>query len=221
MCGRYTVVNTKKLKARFNLDDTLYKELKPNYNVAPGQELPVIVHDDKGNHLKRMKWGLVPHWAKDEKIGYKMINARAESLIEKPSFKRPFLKQRCIVPANGFFEWQHQGANKTPFYIHRKDDDILSFAGLFDRWENPFDEYLYTFTIITVPPTSDLGMIHDRMPAVLPKKIEEEWLTPKKENDPKYLLSLLKPYPEELDIYQVSDKINKPKFNKPSLLNKV
>ncbi|NTW33060.1 MAG: SOS response-associated peptidase [Bacteroidetes bacterium] len=222
MCGRYVVTGLEHFKARFNISDTLYDtvENQNNYNVAPGQTMPVITHDEKGNHLKNMKWGLVPHWAKDPAIGFKTINARIETIRHKPAFEKPFKTQRILVPASGFYEWKHLGKEKIPYFIHPKDSDIWSFAGLYDIWEEePFGNKLYSFTIITKQPPKDLMEIHNRMPAIVPKDLEEDWLDETNKDSDKLIKILDQEY-TEYDYYQVSNLVNKPINQGPELLKK-
>ena len=147
MCGRYVFSpgNSKKLKQRFNLSNQL--EIEQNYNVAPGQIVPVITRQSPKKAVE-MKWGLVPFWAKDPKIGYKMINARAETVLFKPSFRKAIRSQRCLVPANGFYEWQRING-KQPYFISRKDGEIMSFAGIFDTWKDAEGSKINSYAIIT------------------------------------------------------------------------
>src|SRR5215831_15988983 len=151
MCGRFTLDPTTKLYERFDIQNRL--EIKARYNIAPSQDVPVIVHNSP-NRLVMMRWGLIPHWAKDENIGYRMINAKAETITEKPSFKNLLPSKRCIVPASGYYEWQKtEEKGKQPFYIHDENDEYLPFAGLYTSWKNAEGEEILSFTIITTAPT--------------------------------------------------------------------
>ena len=171
--------------------------------------MPVVVGDGE-RHVEMMRWGLVPFWAKDEKIGYKMINARAETLSVKPSFRKALSLQRCIVPAGGFFEWKQVDKEKIPYYIFLKNKHLFGFAGLYDIWRNKEGKELKTYTIITTEPNALVEPIHNRMPAILEKQDEETWLNPDV-TEPVRLVKLLHPYPtDEMDAYPVSRLVNVP-----------
>lgn len=218
MCGRYVLTETEAIFDRFDVDDREI-ELKPRYNIAPGQINPVITRNSP-NKIVLMKWGLVPVWAKDEGIGYKMINARAETVADKPAFKRLLKSKRCIVPASGFYEWQKSGKDKIPYYIHRKDNKLFGFAGLYDEWQSPNGELLLTYTIITTSPNELMEQIHDRMPVILEKENESEWLHP--DSDINYLQTLLDAYEvNEMEAYIVSKDVNTPRNDDPDLIKKV
>jgi putative SOS response-associated peptidase YedK len=169
----------------------------------------VIVNDSK-KHVEMMQWGLVPFWAKDEKSGYKMINARAETLPVKPSFRKALSLQRCIIPAGGFFEWKHVDKEKIPYYIFLKNQSVFGFAGLYDVWHDKQGRELKTYTIITTEPNALVEPIHNRMPVILEKQNEYEWLNPD-ETEPARLVKLLHPYPAwEMEAYPVSRLVNSP-----------
>lgn len=219
MCGRYTnTVSIKKLAERFGFP-TVRGDFPPRYNIAPGQTAPVVLKSSP-RRLAMMRWGLVPHWAKDPKTGYKMINARAETLGEKPSFKRPFQSQRCLVVADGFYEWRKSPGKKTkvPFHISLKNREPFAFAGLWDRWEDPSGKELVTFTIITTDANELLRPIHDRMPVILPPDQEALWLD-RDCHDLKKLSTLLLPYPEgAMAFHAVSTLVNSPKMDRPECI---
>ena len=221
MCGRYTnTISIKKLAERFGFK-TIADEFRPRYNIAPGQMAPVVLRNSP-NRLEMMRWGLVPVWAKEEKIGYKMINARAETLAEKPSFKRPFQRHRCLVLADSFYEWKPQAGSKKkiPMRIILKGGVPFAFAGLWDHWEKPDGTDLHTFTIITTQANSKLQGIHDRMPVILKPKAEEVWLDPEMQ-DPERLGEFLKPYPDgEMEFYPVSTVVNSPQNDVPQCVEK-
>jgi putative SOS response-associated peptidase YedK len=207
MCGRYVLTDTDRLQRRFAVAQ-LPLDLAPQYNIAPGQTQPVVVAGEAGNAVALMRWGLIPAWAKDPKIGYRTINARAEGLADKPSFRTPLRRQRCLVPASGFYEWRKGGATKTPYYIRPKSGELLGFAGLWDRWHDPSGQEIHTYTIVTTAPNELVAPIHNRMPVILPRDAEEAWLDPEN-HDPGFLTSLLRPYPaEELAAYPVSPAVN-------------
>jgi putative SOS response-associated peptidase YedK len=166
-----------------------------------------------------MRWGLIPHWAKEAKVGARMINARAETLTERASF-RPLLRtRRCLVPASGFYEWHP--TTKVPHYVHPKDADVFAFAGLHDVWRDPEGEEIASYTIITTTPNALLAPIHDRMPVILRPADQDAWLDPD-ETEPEPLLALLKPYPARAMVaYPVSRAVNSPRNDGPELLERV
>lgn len=221
MCGRYTLAESpERVKARFEIANiTFVNDLKPRYNVAPGQFMPVVTKNSP-NTLELMKWGLVPHWAKDLRIGYKMINARAEGIESKPSFRRAFRSQRCLVPSTGFYEWvkpDKKGGIKKPFFISLKSRRLFAFAGLYEVWKNGDGIELKTYSIITTDPNPLVKKIHDRMPVILHEDDENTWLNPAIQSVD-VLLSLLRPYPESnMKAYEVSTKVNSPEFDRSDL----
>lgn len=217
MCGRYTLFTTEGLEDRFGVGlDGL--ELQPNYNVAPGQTMPVIVRHGK-NELEMMRWGLVPFWAKDEKIGYKMINARAETLQEKPAFRAAFKSRRCLVPASGYYEWLKEGASKTPYLFTLKGEKVFSLAGLYETWTDPQGMQLATYTIITTEPNALAAKVHDRMPAILLPEEEAEWLD-NEAVDTVRVTRLLGPFSEDrMESYPVSTAVGDPSNNELTLIN--
>jgi len=148
-----------------------------HFNIAPSSTNPVIVSAPEGNHLRMMEWGLIPHWAKDIRTMPRPANARAESLAEKPMFRGLLAHHRCIVPASGFYEWRTEGTRKLPFYFHRKDGSLLTFAGLYDAWQAPSGETRQTYTIITTAANELMAPIHDRMPAILTDEDVQRWLS--------------------------------------------
>lgn len=211
MCGRYTQTSDPaKLAQRFHLEPP-GPELSRRYNIAPTQDAPVVANDDP-KRLRLMRWGLIPAWAKDAAIGNRMINARAETLAEKPSFKKPFERRRCLVLADGFYEWRVvAGRAKIPVRIVLKSREPFVFAGLWDLWRGPEGRELATFTIITTQANEILKPIHDRMPVILRPKDEEMWLTSGPVEAAK-LAHLLKPYPaDEMEAYDVSQLVNSPR----------
>jgi len=223
MCGRYTLtVELIDLMTRFN---TLLSEIdwKPRYNLAPSQKGLVVIRADKQNVLKEMKWGLVPSWAKDPSIGNRLINARLETIDEKPAFRQSLLNRRCIIPADGFYEWQKQAFGKVPFRITLETGDAFGFAGLWDTWKTPSGELLNSFTIITTEPVAAIGTIHNRMPLILPPELEEAWLAgptePGKDGVKKFL-ALMHPA-IRLRAYRVGQLINKPSIDSPECVEEV
>jgi putative SOS response-associated peptidase YedK len=187
-------------------------ETKPSYNCAPTQLLPVISNDAPGK-LSHYRWGLIPFWAKDQSIGNKMINARAETITEKPSFKNAFQRRRCIIPADAFYEWRKEDSTKKkiPYRIFLRNQPLFSMAGIWGQWKNPEGETIRSFSIITTSPNKLMTEIHDRMPVILPKELEKPWLESKDEHQ---LLEMLKPFPAELmNAYRVSELVNSPGNN--------
>lgn len=208
MCGRYVLYSGEKIYEHFEVVNHSEK-LTENYNVSPGQYAPVITRSEDGNTVLLMRWGLVPHWAKDDIIGYRMINARAETINQKPSFKTAFEKRRCLVPANGFYEWKKEGNKKTPYYF-KNDQEIFSFAGLFENWIDKDGKSLNTFTIITTQPNGLMSNYHDRMPLILSSEWERKWLD-------EGLVDIPDTSPK-LAVYEVSDLVNNPQNNGPELI---
>jgi putative SOS response-associated peptidase YedK len=190
----------------------------PRYNIAPTQDVAVIF-DESPRTLSAAKWGLIPSWSKDPSIGARMINARAETLDEKPSFRGLLKKRRCLIPADGFYEWRKNAdETKTPMRITLASGEAFALAGLWDVWKTPEGEWLKTCTIITTEPNALMAPIHNRMPAVLTREAEAEWLN-KANDDPGYLKSLLVPYPvEAMRAYEVSRRVNSVKNEEPAVI---
>ena len=199
MCGRFTLtVDIQAVAKTLNASVPSSLQTAPRYNVAPTQDIVAVINDG-GRHLEMLRWGLIPSWAKEESIGSRMINARAETLAEKPSFKRLLHNRRCLIAADGFYEWAQQPGtkSKTPMYITLKDHEPFAFAGLWDSWRTPDGQQLRTCTIITTQPNELMTSIHNRMPALLPPDALDSWLDPDVQ-DEQELLHLLGPYPTEL-----------------------
>lgn len=215
MCGRFAFYDIQKFYSRFKIKNTL-KNLKPHYNIAPGYNFPIVFNNKGENKVVLMKWGLVPFWADDPKIGYRMINARAETLNTKPSFIKPLKSQRCLVPANGFYDWKKEDG-KAPYFIKRRDNQLFAMAGMYDVWQDAEKKELKTFTIVTVDANQMVRKIHDRMPAILKKEEEEVWLDGKSEISK--ALNILKPYQgKDMEVYRVSEKVNKTIHDEPWLI---
>lgn len=189
---------------------------KARYNCAPTQSLAVIT-SDLPDELRLMRWGLIPSWAKDLSIGAKLINARAETVSEKPSFRTALKSRRCLVPATGFFEWKREGKSKIPFLIRMKEQNGFCFAGLWDRWNSPEGGFIESFTIITTTPNELVSGIHDRMPVILPQESEKRWLGT--ESSMHDLTSLLQPFPSELmEARVISSRVNSTSNDDPTVL---
>jgi putative SOS response-associated peptidase YedK len=219
MCGRYEFFPGEftDLRIRFNLPKDL-PLFKPSYNIAPGKDVPVIIRQGDRNVVKLMRWGLVPFWSQDPSIGNRMINARCETLDQKPSFKQLLGSRRCLIPADRFYEWRRLGKGKIPMRVRLKDQRPFTFAGLWDRWRDPEGGELYSFTIITTDANKLLRPIHDRMPLILDPLVAKQWL------DPIFtsfstLSFLLQPFPSELmEAYEVSRLVNDPKNDSPACI---
>jgi putative SOS response-associated peptidase YedK len=213
MCGRFTAsFEFREIRIRWNLQRDL-PIFAPRYNIAPSQQVPVIVRGEAGNEAKLMKWGLVPSWAPDPSIGQRMINARAQSLLEKPSFKRLVGTRRCLIPADGFYEWRHEGKHKVPMWFHLKNREPFAFAGLWDYWRDPAgDKEFYSFTIVTTEPNALVRPIKNRMPVIYDKEMGRQWLDPTwAVNSPMMLAAILQPLPSELmKAHDVSTLVNSP-----------
>jgi len=188
--------------------------ITPNYNIAPTQEVAAVVEEDEKRKLERFHWGLIPSWAKDPAIGNKMINARAETVSEKPSFRKAFKVRRCLILADGFYEWQKMDNGKQPYYIKMQDDSPFAFAGLWEIWGKNGEE-IRSCTIITTDANDLMDEIHHRMPVILQPEDYSMWLDPDFDEEAS-LTSLLKPYPAAaMEAYPVSRRVNKPSNNEP------
>ena len=209
MCGRYRLARKKEILAEyFDVENDV--DWSPRYNIAPSQSVPVVRQDVTRpvRSFSLIRWGLIPFWAKDAKAGYKMINARAETIAEKPAFREPLLSRRCLIPADGFYEWSKSGKGKSPFCFTLTDDSVFAFAGIWDRWKNPERELVETCSIITISANALLSDIHDRMPVILKSEDHDRWLDPgfKQVDD---ILDLLKPYQaDSMRRYSVSSRVN-------------
>lgn len=211
MCGRFTSLLTPKLlsviyEIRAQIDP------QPRYNIAPTQDVLVVREDFAGGRYPSYtRWGLIPHWAKDMSIGSRMINARSESVHEKPAFRQAIRTRRCIVPASGFFEWSATPAGKVPHYITMRDGSPFSFAGIWESWKSPNGGNVETCSILTTSANSLMATIHDRMPVILHQGEFQLWLD-RTVNDPHELQRLYQPYPAELmQEWQVSTSVNSPR----------
>ena len=218
MCGRIFIFSSvQDIEKEFGIDVSEIDRIKPSYNVAPSQDVPVVTNGTQ-LVLSSMRWGLVPHWAKEEKIGYKMINARAETLTTKPAYREPFKQRRCLIVVDGFYEWKKQGTAKQPYAF--ETGKPFSLAGLWDEWKQPNNKPLRTCTIVTTDANKLMEPIHNRMPVIVQKKDREQWLDPGASTEE--LQALLKPYPaHDLELFKVSDKVNSPKNDSPDNLKPI
>ena len=223
MCGRFTSqAKPAEIEQEFDVEITDEKLFVPRYNIAPTQIIPVILEKQGKRIIEGLRWGLIPSWAKDDSIGNKLINARAETLAEKPSFKNAFQSRRCLIPASGFYEWMKQAKGaKQPFYFSLKDKEIFGFAGLYEQWQDKeTGKQLETFTIITTEANQVLEPIHERMPVILKAENYAQWLDAK-EKDINKLQQLLAPYPsDEMASYAVSKAVNAPGNDGEKLIEK-
>ena len=215
MCGRYSLTSdAERINARFIARSTPSSQ-PARYNIAPTQAVWALVHTDEPK-IVALRWGLIPSWAKDKAIGNRMINARSEGISEKPSFRRALRERRCLVLADGFYEWKKEGRSKVPYYIRLKSGEPFGFAGLWETWSAPSGERIQSCTIITTTPNALMAEIHNRMPVILPRNVEARWLDPDIQ-DPQKVLPLLSPYPEdEMETYAVSTVVNSPRNDVPT-----
>jgi putative SOS response-associated peptidase YedK len=218
MCGRFAlIVDASVLADVFDVDPP--QDLKPRFNIAPTQEVPVIRGDAHGaRECAMLRWGLIPSWSKDEKIGARMINARSETAAEKPSFRSAIKTRRCLVPASGFYEWIKGPDGKQPHFIHFTDGRIFAFAGLWERWSKGDGGPLETFTILTTSPNELISGLHDRMPVILPREVYAEWLV-SDPLPPDRLQRLTAAHPDDaMEAYPVSTHVNRPANDDPECI---
>lgn len=221
MCGRFSLTaNAAELQAAFP-EFTLPHQIQPRFNIAPSQPIAVIPNDGR-NTADFFVWGLIPSWAKEISIGSKLINARAETLSEKPSFRAAFRRRRCLILADGFYEWQKPPGNskqpKTPYFIHLEGHAPFGMAGLWEIWQSPDGSEIRSCTIITTEPNALIAPLHSRMPVILPRAAWQTWLNPA-EQHPETLAPLLRPYPAgQMHAYPVSQRVNAPTYDAPDCL---
>jgi len=227
MCGRFALTISPTVLAKlFKL--ATEPNLKPRYNIAPTQDVAAVrlSPDDSQRTMDALRWGLIPHWAKDPALGARLINARCETVADKPAFKEAFKKRRCLIPADGFYEWRKSpdkksSAKKQPLFIRRKDHSPLILAGLWELWRGPGAQLIESCTILTTVANTLVKPIHDRMPVIIDPKHFDLWLDPATQN-PEILTRLLKPYPPiQLTAYPVSTLINSPKNDDPRCLEAI
>jgi putative SOS response-associated peptidase YedK len=217
MCGRFVLTaNPEALQMEFNLTN-VPAALSPRYNIAPTQPVAVITNEQP-DELTFYKWGLIPSWSKDMSAASKMINARSETVAEKPSFRSAFKRRRCIIPADGFYEWKAEGGHKVPQFIHREDRKPFALAGLWEVWHSPEGDEVRTCTILTTDANPFMQTIHNRMPVILSKADYDLWLSPD-ELSAQVLQPLMKPYEgQDLTAYPVSKMVNRPGVDAPELI---
>lgn len=222
MCGRFTLAAPQeKVEREFSIKSSEQGGLfTPRYNIAPSQFVPVVRELENERAVSALKWGLIPSWAKDDSFAAKMINARAETLAEKPSFREPFKSRRCLVPASGFYEWEKTSSGaKQPHYFYLKNQELFAFAALWEEWlDRDSGELLETFTVITTEANDVLKPVHDRMPVIVKREDYSEWLDAKIKDTGK-LEKFLVPYPaDKMSSHPVSRAVNSPFADAPELI---
>lgn len=221
MCGRFVQkAHPEEIEKEFKVGKINPKIFAPRYNIAPSQLIPAVLEKGGTRLIEELKWGLIPHWSKDDSFASKLINARAETLAEKPSFREAFKSRRCIIPASGFYEWDKKGKGaKQPYYFFLKNKEVFGFAGLWEEWtDKESGEITETCTIVTTEANEVLERVHDRMPVILKAKNYDEWLG-EEESDTARLQNLLAPFPAgEMEFHAVSRAVNSPGTNSPELI---
>lgn len=217
MCGRFTLyVDSKKLNTVFHLTNDIF-DYVPRYNIAPGQHIPVITQNNGGRVFSYMKWGLIPHWAKDAKTGYRLINARAETIDDRPAFRASFRHRRCLIPADGFYEWKKNNG-KQPVYISMPDLAVFAFAGIWAQWAPPEGGAINSCSIITTAANETIRSIHNRMPVIFAQDQQyRAWL---EQDDTSGLKKILQPYTGAMTAYPVSNAVNNVKYDSPQLIER-
>jgi len=220
MCGRFSQSKSAETIAQvFQVNNV--PPLTPRYNIAPTQQIQTILQnaEQSQREFQMLHWGLIPSWAKDPKMGARMINARAETVTEKPSFRAAFKQRRCLILADGFYEWQQQEKKKQPFYFRMNDEHPFAFAGLWEHWKSGDGEVINSCTILTTEPNDLMRPVHNRMPVIIDPKDYDLWLDTEVKT-PELLQPLLHPYSaEEMTAYPVSTKVNKPVNDSAELIN--
>ena len=218
MCGRKTLIkNISSIIEEMNIEEWQDSDLyQPRYNIAPSQYSPVII-DKVVRHAKLMRWGLIPNWSTDLSIGSKLINARSETILQKPSFQNLVPSRRCIVITDGYFEWKRTSGKSIPYYIYHPEKNILPMAGLWDIWKKPNGENIFSYTVITTKPNPSIEEIHHRMPVILDAKSLDPWLKVRNTTIAD-AIKVLKPYDQDLISYEVSRMVNSPNNNRPECI---
>lgn len=222
MCGRYTItVTIDELIALYEAEMSGNAISLPRYNIAPMQTIPVVINDGQHNRIGALRWGLLPNWAKEDNWGARAINARAETITEKPAFRGLLTRKRCLVPADGFYEWKRSGDRKQPYRIVLRERGLFAMAGLYDTWSSPSGDKISTVSIITTMPNELMADIHDRMPVILPRENESVWLD-RTNQDKDLLQALLKPYEaEEMKAYPVTSAVGNVRNTSPDLIKEI
>lgn len=222
MCGRFTLfTDIEEIKDRFDIQGSFDEEYQFSYNIAPSQSVLSVINDGARNRLGYLRWGLIPFWAKDEKAGYKMINARAETIAEKASFRNAYMRKRCLIIADSFYEWKKTPERKIPMRIKLKNHAPFGMAGIWESWKSPKGISVYSCSVITTVPNELMTSIHDRMPVILKPEDEKDWLNPTN-NDPAYLQQYLKSFDsEQMEAFEVSTDVNSTKNNSSTLIQQI
>lgn len=211
MCGRLTLFSERdEIAYFFNITNNFDSSI--SYNIAPSEQILAIIEHKKQRRAGSLRWGLIPPWAKDTSFSNKLINARGETIADKPSFRRAFKSQRCIIPANGFYEWKNKPSGKQPYFIHSKRDRLMAFAGLWERWVNPATgEKIFSCTIVTTEANETIQPLHQRMPVILNEEAQSIWLDCDNYNEQQLKTIITTKYPEDkLTAYRVSTFVNHP-----------
>jgi putative SOS response-associated peptidase YedK len=221
MCGRFTLqIPAEMLSEIFGITEPPSFPIEPRYNIAPTQQIPVVrQYADSQSRLDSMRWGLVPAWTKEAPSGPPLINARSETVAEKPSFRLAIKYRRCLIPVSGFYEWRREGERKTPVYIKLKNGSPMVFAGIWESWKGPDGKTTDSCSILTTAANDLMSPIHDRMPVILNPGNWEQWLE-RDQRDPEKLRPLYQPYPgDEIEMYPVSSMVNSVKNGGPELID--
>ncbi len=223
MCGRYRLSRRKQIVEEYfeSQSESEEEEWGLRYNIAPTQPVPTVRQSGASRVLSMMRWGLVPSWATDIKIGNQLINGRSESVLEKPAFRDSFRTRRCLIPADGFYEWKKYGKQRQPFHFGMKDGGLFGFAGLWERWKSPNGQVLESCSILTTTANQVLEGVHDRMPVILPRRLYQIWLTASA-TETERLAELLVPFDAGAMVrYPVSSLVNKPQNDVPECAREV
>jgi len=213
MCGRFTLHTPEsRIREAFNLEDTEPLGLSTRYNIAPSQDVPIIRETDSGREMVMARWGLVPHWSKEPKTRYSTINARIESVAEKPTYRSPFKHKRCLIPADGFYEWKVVNDGKVPHHVRLRDSDVFALAGLWDRWEDK-SQVLESCSIIVMPANDVMKPLHERMPAIIDPANYDQWLDSRITEKAEIMQILDPTLSSHLMFYPISPWVNSPKHD--------
>jgi putative SOS response-associated peptidase YedK len=213
MCGRFTLHTPEsRIREAFNLDDTEPLGLKPRYNIAPSQQVPIVRNSDSDLEMVMARWGLIPHWSKEAKTKYSTINARIESVAEKPAYRTPFKHRRCLIPADGFYEWKVVDGRKVPHHICMRDGDVFALAGLWDHWEGE-EESLESCSIIVMPANDVMKSLHERMPAIIAPAHYDLWMDSRVTDKAVIMGYLNSALSGRLVTYPISPWVNSPKHD--------
>ncbi len=219
MCGRYASSRpADDLSAHFEVDAPVEEALPASYNVAPTDPVYVVLQREEQRQLRVVRWGLVPSWAKDPKTGARFINARRETVRDKPAFRAAYARRRCLVPADGYYEWQRHDGGKQPYFLSSTDNAPLAMAGLYEVWKSPEGSSLWTCTVLTTEASDELGHIHDRTPVLVPREAWATWLAPDVEDPDDVLLA---PLPGVLQAWPVSSAVGNVRNNGPDLVEPI